>query len=255
MHYYVISNDDDRREHWETTLRERGFDVVEEYDSDAVIVTLGGDGTILYAARTLPDPTILPVRTGRSKGYKTCLESTQLVATLEELEAGDAGVSEVCTEHRKIGAYRDGTQLGGKFDAVNEISLHHSSPTLAAVLSVRIRDGDERYQYERVIGDGVLVATPFGSTAYYHSITGGTFSEGLGVAFNNVHTPVETPSHMVVSDNAVVEVETPESEHAASGVLTRDNAEEVYELAVGEPVEIRHSGDTVEILDPVAQEE
>lgn len=255
MHYHVISNDDDRRKHWETTLRERGFDVVEEYDSDAVIVTLGGDGTILYAARTFPDPTILPVRTGRSKGYKTRLETTQLVATLDELEASGEGMSDVCTEYRKIGAYRDGTQLRGGFDGINEISLHHSSPTLAAVLSVRIRDGDERYRYERVIGDGVLVATPFGSTAYYHSITGGTFSEGLGIAFNNVHTPVETPSHMVVSDDAVVEVEMPESEHAASGVLTRDNAEGVYELAVGEPVEIRYSEETVEILDPLSEDE
>lgn len=255
MHYYVISNDDDTREHWETTLRERGFDVVEEYDSDAVIITLGGDGTILYAARTFPDPTILPVRTGKSKGYKTRLESTQLIATLDELEASSQRASDAGTEHRKISAYRDGTQLRGEFDAINEISLHHSSPTLAAVLSVRIRDGDERYRHERVIGDGVLVATPFGSTAYYHSITGGTFSEGLGIAFNNVHTPVETPSHMVVSGDAVVEIETPEAEHAASGVLTRDNAEVVYELGVGEPVEIRRSEETVEILDPLGGDE
>lgn len=250
MRYYVISNDSDQREQWETTLTEHGFDVVDEYESDATIVTLGGDGTILYAARTFADPTILPVRTSGSKGYKTHLESDELVATLEELETGEN--TGTVTEHRKIAAYRDGTQLRGAFDALNEIGLHRSSPTLAAVLSIQIRDAGTHYEYERIIGDGVLVATPFGSTAYYQSITGGTFSDGLGIAFNNVHTPVDTPESLVLSADAVVEVEVLESEHASSAVLTRDNDEDMYELAVGEPIEIRQSEATVEILSPLS---
>lgn len=213
-------------------------------------MTLGGDGTILHAARTFSDPTILPVRTGDSIGYKTTLETDQLVATLDELESGHEldGVS--ISTHRKIAAYRDGSQLQGEFDAVNEISVHHSSPTTAAVLSVRIRDGDERHEFDRVIGDGVLVATPFGSSAYYRSITGGTISQGLGVAFNNVHTPVDTPQYLQLSNDGVVEIELLESEHASGAILTRDDADETVELTLGEPVPIRHSDETVEILRP-----
>lgn len=250
MRYYLVSNDTTQREQWEATLREAGFDVVDEYDPGVIIVTLGGDGTILYAARTFSEPTILPVRTGQSKGYKTRIESSQLVATLEALEGGDEGETYTRTTHRKIAAYQDGVPLLAEFDALNEITVHHTTPTLATVLSVTVRDKDEQYQFERVVGDGLVVATPFGSTGYYQSITGGFISCGLGIAFNNVHTPVETPTYLVVSNDAVVEVKLPESKHASSAVLTRDNVEETYELAVGEPVEIRQADETVEILNP-----
>lgn len=251
MRYYVISNDD-KQEQWETSLTEHGFDVVDEYDPDAIIITLGGDGTILYAARAFSDPTILPVRTSGSKGYKTQLDSDQLVATLDALEGRDKDDTYTLTEHRKLAAYQDGIQLQDEFDAVNEVSLHHSSPTLAAVLSLRIRDQGECYEFDRVVGDGVLVATPFGSTAYYRSITGGSFSDGLGVAFNNIHTPVDTPEYLLLSRDAVVELETLESEHASSAVLTRDNADDMYELTVGDPVEIRFTDDSIEILKPLS---
>lgn len=113
---------------------------------------------------------------------------------------------------------------------------------------MRIRDRGETYEFERIIGDGVLVATPFGSTGYYRSITGGTFSEGLGVAFNNVHTPVDTPRYVLLSEGGVVEVEMLESEHASSAVLTRDNDGDTYELSVGEEIEIRAADETVELL-------
>lgn len=222
--------------------------VVDEYDSDAILVTLGGDGTILHAARTFSDPTILPVRTGNSKGYKTTLEAEQLVATLDELDSGQQGEAVPATTYQKIAAYRDESQLRGVFDAVNEISVHHSSPTKAAVLSIRIQDSDEYHEFDRVIGDGVLVATPFGPTAYYRSITEGTISQGLGVAVNNVHTPVDTPQYLQLSSDGFVEVEMLESEHASNAILTRDNADEMYELPIREPVTIRHSPETVEIL-------
>ncbi|MFB6296391.1 MAG: NAD(+)/NADH kinase, partial [Halobacteriales archaeon] len=248
---HVISNDDGLEGRWKSTLRERGFDVVEAYDPDAVVVTIGGDGTILYAAREFPEPTILPVRAGDSKGYRTHLDSERLVEALERIETGERGDAYAVAEHRRIAAYRDGQQLQGGFDALNEISLHHSSPTLAAVLGIRIRDGDEAYELDRVICDGVVVATPFGSTAYYRAITGGTFSHGLGIAFNNVHTPSDAPAYRVVSPDGVVEVERLTSEHASGAVLTRDNADETYELDVGERITIRGSGDTVEILNPL----
>jgi len=251
VRYHVISNDDGREERWRSTLRDEGFDTVEEYHPDAVVVTIGGDGTILYAAREFADPTILPVRAGESKGYKTHLDSDRLVEALERIETGEPGEAYAVAEHRKIAAYRDETQLQGGFDALNEISLHHSSPTLAAVLGIRIRDGDDRDEFDRVIGDGVVAATPFGSTAYYRAITGGTVAHGLGIAFNNVHTPSDAPTYRVVSPDGVVEVERLESEHASGAVLTRDNADETYDLSVGERITIRYSGDTVEVLEPL----
>lgn len=104
--------------------------------------------------------------------------------------------------------------------------------------------------FDRLIGDGVLVATPFGSTGYYRSITGGTFSSGLGVAFNNVHTPMDAPQYIHLSPDAVVEVEVLDSEHASSAVLTRDNADEMYELRIDEPITIQLTDREVELVRP-----
>jgi len=249
VRYFLISNDARREERWERELDDRGFDVTDEYDPDAIVVTLGGDGTILYAARTHPDPTILPVRAGDSVGERTHLETDQVLDALDRLERDGIDRSAV-VEHRKLAAYRDGDQLRGGFDALNEISLHHSSPVLAAVFSLRIRDRGECHEFERVIGDGVVVSTAFGSTGYYRAITGGRFFEGVGVALNNVHTPVDAPSYAVLSADGVVGIELLESEHASSAILTRDNDDETYELTVGESIQIRQSEASIGILRP-----
>lgn len=243
MRYHVISNDDRRRERAVETLEGAGFDVVEEYDPEAVVVTLGGDGTILYAARAFEEPTLLPVRTAGSAGLRTELDDDRLVEAVGAIEAGAYST----TDHRKLTAYRDGEEVRGSFGALNEVSLHHGSPLMAAVFAVRVRDGT-REEFERVVGDGALVATPFGSTGYYRSVTGGTFQDGLGLAFNNVHAPADVPDQVGLSPGAAVEFEVVESGHASDAVLTRDNAPETVELGVGEPVTVRYSDRRVSVV-------
>lgn len=243
MRYHVISNDDRRRETAVETLEGAGFEVLEEYDPESVVVTLGGDGTILYAARTFREPTLLPVRTAGSAGLRTELDDDCLVEAVRAIEAG----AYTTTEHRKLAAYRDGQELQGSFGALNEVGLHHGSPLMAAVFAVRIRDGN-RQVFERVVGDGALVATPFGSTGYYRSVTGGTFTDGIGLAFNNVHAPADVPDQVGLSAAAAVEFEVVESSHASDAVLTRDNAPETVDLAVGEPVTVRYSDRRVSVV-------
>ena len=243
MRYHVISNDDRRRERAVETLEREGFDVVGEYEPGAVVVTLGGDGTILYAARAFEEPTLLPVRTAGSAGLRTELDDDRLVEAVGAIEAG----AYATTDHRKLAAYRDGEELRGSFGALNEVSLHHGSPLMAAVFAVRTRDGG-REEFERVVGDGALVATPFGSTGYYRSVTGGTVQDGLGLAFNNVHAPADVPDQIGLSAEAAVEFEVVESTHASEAVLTRDNAPDPVELGVGEPVTVRYSDRTVSVV-------
>lgn len=250
MRYFVTSNDTERQAEWEERLRAHGYDIVDEYDSDVIVITLGGDGSILYASRTFADPTILPVRTGDSKGHRTVVESDELLSALAEIEETADGETYPTLEYGKLAAYQDGDQLQGGFDALNEINLHHASPVLAAIFDIRIHDRGETYEFEGVIGDGVVIATAFGSTAYYRAITGGTFTDGLGVAFNNVHTPVTTPAYLVVSTDAVIELEVVKSKRSSSGVLTRDNANEMYELSVGESITIRQSDASIELVQP-----
>lgn len=250
MRYFVTSNDPKDRDHYATKLEEEGYDVVESYQEDAVIITFGGDGTILYAARNYSNPTILPIRTGSSEGYKTQFEENEWLEAVERVENGQKGEEYEIERHHRLSAYREGDEIQGDFSALNEISLHHYSPILAATFAVRIDDRGTAYEFERLVGDGVLVATPFGSTGYYRSITGGTFSSGLGVAFNNVHTPMDAPRYIHLSPDADVEVEMLDSEHSSSAVLTRDNAEEMQELRIDEPITIRLTDRDVELVRP-----
>lgn len=245
MRYYPISNEPDRERQWRERLDDHGFDICSEYDPEAVIITIGGDGTILYAARTHQDPTILPVRAGDSEGHRAAFDVDKLLGNLEYLEDGDGTLDE--TTYPTLTAFRDGTELKGGFRALNEIGLHHSSPVLAATFGVTIEDRKESREFDRIIGDGMLVATPFGSTGYYRAITGGRFVDGIGVAFNNVHTPRGIPSYTVLSEEATVEIELLKTRRSSGAVLTRDD-DEPYELAAGEQVEVRTADRTVGLL-------
>lgn len=248
VRYFVLTRDDAHRAQQVRRIEAAGYDVADEYDEDAVIVTFGGDGTILYAARNYASPTILPVRTGRSIGEKTQLEEDEVEAALERLETGAVGTDYRIERHPKIAAFADGDELGGSFSAVNDINLHHRSPVSTVVFDLRLSDGHFEATYERVIGDGVVVATPFGSTGYYRSITGGSIAAGLGVALNNVHSPRDAPDYAVLSAEGVVEIVVRPKSNASSGLLTRDDDPATYELEIDEPVEIRRSDGDVEIV-------
>lgn len=248
MQYFLVSNDPDRRRDWHDRLTAAGLDIVEEYDPSAVIVTIGGDGTILYAARNYPEPRILPVRAGTSKGNRAAFDVDHLVENLQALEAGNAAIT--TRQFSTLTAETDGEQLADGFRALNEISLHHSSPVLAATFAVRIEDESVR-EFPELIGDGVLVATPFGSTGYFTAITGQTFTEGFGVAFNNIHTPADTPEFVLCSESVVVEFELLSTKRSSGAVLTRDDDSSPYELSEGQTVTIRAGDRTVELLDVV----
>jgi len=248
VRYFVVSNDQDRAAKWRQRLRGRGFDLTAEYDPEDVILTLGGDGTILYAARNYPEPTILPVRAGDSRGNRARLEADELLDALERIESGETALDR--TSFETLAAFEGGNRIRANFEALNEISLHHSQPVLAAKFAVRVEDEGQTWEFGPLIGDGALVATPFGSTGYYESITGGTFTTGFGLAFNNVHRPRDTPTYLGLSSEAVVEFELLELTGSSPAILTRDEDREPYEMTVGTPVEIRRSEKTVEIIGP-----
>lgn len=247
MQYFPIANQPDREQHWRERLTAEGFEVVEEYDPSAVIVTLGGDGTILYAARTYPDPTILPVRAGTSKGNRAAFDVEQLIEKLTSLEDGSGEFAS--TSFRTLSAFSGGTELRGGFRALNEISLHHQSPVLATTFATRIDDDGTVREFSELIGDGVLVATPFGSTGYFRAIAGQTFTEGFGIAFNNIHTPQETPRMIRCTEDAVVELEVLTTKRSSGAVLTRDDDDHPYELDAGETITVRAGDRTVDLLD------
>ncbi|PSQ19399.1 hypothetical protein BRD00_01880 [Halobacteriales archaeon QS_8_69_26] len=249
MRYFVSAADDERAGELTERLRNAGYDVVEEYEPGAVVLSVGGDGAILYNARRYGEPTLLPVRVADSEGNRIQVDVEDAVDRVSLLESGREGEDYRTVRHHKLTALVDGDPVRDGFRAMNDVHLHHASPVRAAKFGVTVIDGGEVvYETDGAIGDGLLVATPFGSTAYYRSITGSTFAEGLGVAFNNAHKPADAPESLVVSPGARVRLTLNETTYGENALLVRDDDPDPYRLSADDPVEIRRSEAAVEAI-------
>lgn len=287
MRYFVSASDAAVVAEYENRLEEHGYDVVDTYESgdDAVVLSVGGDGSVLYNSRRYEEPTILPVAGHGSEANTIQVEEDCLLDRLATVENGREGTDYRIESHRKLLATRDGDPIRGGFTALNDIHLHHANPVRAAKFAIRVLDGSKRpemeaevgtesaiaadtavggrtsvdtdvddsraevvYEAEQVIGDGALVATPFGSSGYYRSITGGTIETGICVAFNNIHKPADAPRSIGLSAAGLVELELLTTARSASAVLARDDDPKPYEMSPGESISIALSDRTVDLV-------
>jgi NAD+ kinase len=131
-----------------------------------VLVTLGGDGTLLRGARFLDGHAapILGVNMGRL-GFLTECSVTDLDRALRCVAAG-----EFTTESRLVLAavLTDRAGVERRFRALNDVVLHKGGKARVLRLDVEI-DGQAVGRY---VADGIIVATPTGSTAYSMSAGG-----------------------------------------------------------------------------------
>ncbi len=131
---------------------------LEEMDVD-VIITVGGDGTILLALQRAKGK-ILGVNMGLL-GYLTEIEPSQLWESLRRIEEGNYRVE----KRMKIKVMLNGKRL---HDCTNEAVVHTAE--IAKLRSYGIYFENEIL--DRFRADGIIVATPTGSTSYSLSAGG-----------------------------------------------------------------------------------
>lgn len=133
--------------------------------SDAVIV-LGGDGTILETARhaATNGVPVLGMNLGRL-GYLAELEMTELDA-LDRIVKGDYSIDERSMLKVMIDSERKGRMYCGY--ALNDVIV--SNVSAPKVIELDLRDNGAYIASYR--GDGLIIATPTGSTAYSMSAGG-----------------------------------------------------------------------------------
>lgn len=144
------------------------------------LITLGGDGTLLRGAKVLagrPVP-ILGVNLGRL-GFLTTCGGDEAEAAVRRLASGDYRVEErMGLSARVVGPGGEGPE----WLALNDMVLHKGG--FARVVSVSISiDGEPLGAYA---ADGIVVATPTGSTAY-------SLSAGGPIVVPTVESIVLTP--------------------------------------------------------------
>jgi NAD kinase len=207
-------------------VEERGFRVVSE--DPEIVLTYGGDGLLLRSEEAWPGVPKLPLR--NSRHGKKC-RPDEIPRALDDLLAG---------RFRPVSYLKVRGEARGRLKVgLNDVVVHNARPTSAVRYRVRV-DGDELgHEY---VGDGVVVATPFGSTAYYRAITRGSFREGLGLAFNNSTEPVD---HVVVPESAEIRVLVTRG----PAILVADNQRDAIDLDDGDEVVIRRDPGRAVILE------
>ena len=136
--------------------------LVEEVD---LVISLGGDGTLLTAARALADKhtPLLGINLGRL-GFLADVSFDDFESYIDKVFSGRYSVEE---RFFIEGQFFDGDQLISSNIALNDIILH--SPESANMIEYEISSGGKLIHIQR--SDGVIVTTPTGSTAY--ALSGG----------------------------------------------------------------------------------
>jgi len=134
-------------------------DEMPEQHPDLVIV-LGGDGTLLSAARSFAKTTvpILSVNLG-SLGFLTEIPLAEMYQMLEAWCSGCASIE--LRSMMRIELFRDGKPLQ-TWDALNDVVLSKGAIARMAEFTVAL---DQQF-VATFRADGVIVSTPTGSTAY-----------------------------------------------------------------------------------------
>lgn len=142
--------------------------VAEDLD---LLLTLGGDGTLLRGARMVAgaDVPILGINLGHL-GFLTSVAEDAIEVSLERVVSGDYSLDRRFTLEAAV-FHEDGTP-GERFLALNDFVVHQRGVARMTHLDLFVGGGDRREEIGSFSGDGVILATPTGSTAYSLSAGG-----------------------------------------------------------------------------------
>lgn len=162
------------------------FDIDIDNNQPDFVITYGGDGTILRAERKYPGIPKITIRKSE-RGFKCDYTELELEDVLIKIDDGTYKIR----EEKKL----ETTFQGRKYLSLNEVQVHNSSPIKALRFSIYM---DSLPLFENIIGDGAVIATPFGSSAYFSSVGGKKFDKGIGIALNN---PYNVKSEHIIIDS------------------------------------------------------
>jgi len=157
-----------------------------------LVITLGGDGTTLRVFRNLENETpILTINVGGNRGILAEI-------TIEEI---DDAINQILKDNFFLDRRtRVVASCGGKEfpPALNEIYISRTNFTKTAEIDIKFQNDIVKQKM-----DGVIVATPSGSTGHSFSLGGPILHESLDVLIITPVAPVYRLASIVVPDEQV----------------------------------------------------
>lgn len=223
MKIAVFGKDAEKINYFQEELRQKGFTLSE---TPEIVFSIGGDGSFLLSERKFPGIPKLAIR-DKDSLCRVCMVKNFDTA-LEALYNKKFSVK----EFPKIEA----VIRGKKLIAANEIAIRNKELYHAIRFSL---SADSDYE---LIGDGIVLATAFGSTGYFYSITKQSFEKGFGLAFNNTTTCMK-PMYF---NNPKVRIKILRN----TAHISADNNPDIVEAPEGEVIDLRGSDEVLRVICP-----
>lgn len=201
-----------------------------------LLVTLGGDGTLLRGARTVTgtDIPVLGINLGHL-GFLTSSSGSSLATAFERLRGGDFTLDHRITLEAAI-LDQDGTP-GETQVALNDFVAHNSGAARVSRLDLFVGHDGVTDEIGSFSADGVIISTPTGSTAYSLSAGGPIIAPGVDCILVTPicpHTLAVRPLVLAADERVIIK----EVDPSGDLVLTVDGQEAVT-VVPGSTVEIR----------------
>lgn len=226
----IVYNDSNFSLNTAQYLRERlisfGYQVSDSFDFNAeLIISIGGDGSFLRTVHDngFPSIPIVGINTGHL-GFFTEISPKEIDFFIDKYISGDYYIetihpvqAEICTRSNCIEA------LG-----INEITVKgDKSRTIHLNISV------EDHLIQKFSGDGILVSTSTGSTAYNYSIGGSIVDPRLNALQVTPLAPINTNAYRCFTSSVILPADTtikvhPEYHFEDSIVIVSDGLEHRY---------------------------
>lgn len=207
-------------------LEDKGFIVPKKYDKNAVLnICIGGDGAFLRTVHNFNFPKIpfVGINTGHLGFFQEILPEN-LDMFIEKYIKAEYLVEEISLLEAKICTKANCAKLIG----INEIVIKGIASKVVH-LEVYINDN----HLEKFSGDGIIVATPVGSTAY-------NFSSGGSIVYPTLKTmqitplsPISSKAYRSLSNSTIVPGDMtikikPESLYENSILIINDGVQYTY---------------------------
>ncbi len=217
-------------------------DLVANLPATDVLVVLGGDGTFLRAAQavTQVDVPLLGINLGKV-GFLSMAEAHELERVLAKVVAGAYSLRErLALEGAILPAGRPASE---RFTALNDIVVARGALARVVRLDVTI----DASHLATFVADGLVIASPTGSTGYAFSAGGPILDpQSRNIVVAPIAAYLSALRAVVVSPNQVVRCRVLDAHEALVSIDGRED----HRIAVGDIVEVRALDRPIRFVEP-----
>ena len=213
------------------------------FDDADVVFVLGGDGSMIEAARRCMEKGIplAGINFGRV-GYLAEIEINELELVDQILEGGGIVEERMMLD---VSILRGGEEIFARLPALNEAVL--TNGPVPRLLSFEMYcDGEPA---EECFADGMILSTPTGSTAYSLAAGGAVIDPSMDCICSTPICPQTMNSHPVIfRGDSVLELHNMVTRAPDGTIYLSVDGRENYTLQKGDVVRIRRSGSRTKII-------